>query len=186
MKAVKYRKSIGIILTIACGFTSLTNTGCDDFLSEKEVPRITSDFYKTEQGILAAVDATYAYMRFGVGGEFSNVLTELGTDLITGAEGALSYPYNLYSATLSPTESKLYSLWENHYKGISDANIAMDQILQSDMSESKKLTSLGEMLFIRSFLYFELVQQFGKVPLVTEGSFEIRTDFKTCCNSGYI
>lgn len=51
-------------------------------------------------------------MRFGVGGEFSNVLTELGTDLITGAEGALSYPYNLYSATLSPTESKLYSLWE--------------------------------------------------------------------------
>ena len=74
MKAVKYRKSIGIILTIACGFTSLTNTGCDDFLSEKEVPRITSDFYKTEQGILAAVDATYAYMRFGVGGEFSNVI----------------------------------------------------------------------------------------------------------------
>ena len=69
-------------------------------------------------------------------------------------------------------------MWENHYKGISDANIAMDQILQSDMSESKKLTSLGEMLFIRSFLYFELVQQFGKVPLVTEGSFEIRTDFK--------
>ena len=50
MKTVKYRKSIGIILTIACGFTSLTNTGCDDFLSEKEVPRITSDFYKTEQG----------------------------------------------------------------------------------------------------------------------------------------
>ena len=93
MKTIKYRKSIGIILTIACGFTSLTNTGCDDFLSEKEVPRITSDFYKTEQGILAAIDATYAYMRFGVGGEFSNVLTELGTDLITGAEGALSYPY---------------------------------------------------------------------------------------------
>ena len=59
MKTIKYRKSIGIILTMVCGFTSLINTGCDDFLSEKEVPRITSDFYKTEQGILAAVDATY-------------------------------------------------------------------------------------------------------------------------------
>ena len=63
MKAVKYRKSIGIILTIACGFTSLTNTGCDDFLSEKEVPRITSDFYKTEQGILAAVDGHWMKIR---------------------------------------------------------------------------------------------------------------------------
>lgn len=94
---MKYRKSIDIIFTMVYGFISLINVSCDDFLSEKEVPRITSDFYKTEQGILAAVDATYAYMRFGVGGEFSNVFTELGTDLITGAEGALSYPYNLYS-----------------------------------------------------------------------------------------
>jgi len=149
MKAVKYRKSIGIILTIACGFTSLTNTGCDDFLSEKEVPRITSDFYKTEQGILAAVDATYAYMRFGVGGEFSNVLTELGTDLITGAEGALSYPYNLYSATLSPTESKLYSLWENHYKNPTEiADIIGTFIENNDKYKINMWISLDKDFFI--------------------------------------
>lgn len=154
MKTVKYRKSIGIILTIACGFTSLTNTGCDDFLSEKEVPRITSDFYKTEQGILAAVDATYAYMRFGVGGEFSNVLTELGTDLITGAEGALSYPYNLYSATLSPTESKLYSLWENHYKAIGVTNLVLDALPEASISEAEKESYGAEMNFFRAYFYF--------------------------------
>ena len=34
------------------------------------------------------------------------------------------------------------------------------------------------MQFIRAYLYFDLVQQFGRIPLVTEGSFEIRTDFK--------
>lgn len=178
MKAVKYRKSIGIILTIACGFTSLTNTGCDDFLSEKEVPRITSDFYKTEQGILAAVDATYAYMRFGVGGEFSNVLTELGTDLITGAEGALSYPYNLYSATLSPTESKLYSLWENHYKAIGVTNLVLDALPEASISEAEKESYGAEMNFFRAYFYFDLVQQFGKIPLVTEAIQEPQTDFK--------
>ena len=57
MKTMKYRKSIDIIFTMVYGFISLINVSCDDFLSEKEVPRITSDFYKTEQGILAAVDA---------------------------------------------------------------------------------------------------------------------------------
>lgn len=32
--------------------------------------------------------------------------------------------------------------------------------------------------FIRAFLYFDLVQQFGRIPLVTKGSLEVRTDFK--------
>ena len=123
--------------------------------------------------------AAYSFLRWGCGNERYDVLTELGTDLFTaGSDGKNKTSFNAYGTQLNPEDNILSGLWENHYKGISDANIAMDQILQSDMSESKKLTSLGEMLFIRSFLYFELVQQFGKVPLVTEGSFEIRTDFK--------
>ncbi len=54
----------------------------------------------------------------------------------------------------------------------------MDQILQSDMSESKKLTSLGRcFLFVLSYT-LSWYSNLEKVPLVTEGSFEIRTDFK--------
>ena len=64
MKTMKYRKSIDIIFTMVYGFISLINVSCDDFLSEKEVPRITSDFYKTEQGILAAVDAPFLRKMF--------------------------------------------------------------------------------------------------------------------------
>lgn len=140
---------------------------------------MTYDYYGTEQGVDAAVAAAYSFLRWGCGNERYDVLTELGTDLFTaGSDGKNKTSFNAYGTQLNPEDNILSGLWENHYKGISDANIAMDQILQSDMSESKKLTSLGEMLFIRSFLYFELVQQFGKVPLVTEGSFEIRTDFK--------
>ena len=152
---------------------------CTNWLSEDGAPKMTYDYYGTEQGVDAAVAAAYSFLRWGCGGERYDVLTELGTDLFTaGSDGKNKTSFNAYGTQLNPEDNILSGLWENHYKGISDANIAMDQILQSDMSESKKLTSLGEMLFIRSFLYFELVQQFGKVPLVTEGSFEIRTDFK--------
>ena len=88
-------------------------------------------------------------MRFGVGGEFSNVLTELGTDLITGAEGALSYPYNLYSATLSPTDSKLYSLWENHYKNPTEiADIIGTFIENNDKYKINMWISLDKDFFI--------------------------------------
>ena len=154
-------------------------TACTNWLSEDGAPKMTYDYYGTEQGVDAAVAAAYSFLRWGCGGERYDVLTELGTDLFTaGSDGKNKTSFNAYGTQLNPEDNILSGLWENHYKGISDANIAMDQILQSDMSESKKLTSLGEMLFIRSFLYFELVQQFGKVPLVTEGSFEIRTDFK--------
>ena len=153
-------------------------TACTNWLSEDGAPKMTYDYYGTEQGVDAAVAAAYSFLRWGCGNERYDVLTELGTDLFTaGSDGKNKTSFNAYGTQLNP-EDNILSGWENHYKGISDANIAMDQILQSDMSESKKLTSLGEMLFIRSFLYFELVQQFGKVPLVTEGSFEIRTDFK--------
>ena len=154
-------------------------TACTNWLSEDGAPKMTYDYYGTEQGVDAAVAAAYSFLRWGCGGERYDVLTELGTDLFTaGSDGKNKTSFNAYGTQLNPEDNILSGLWENHYKGISDSNIAMDQILQSDMSESKKLTSLGEMLFIRSFLYFELVQQFGKVPLVTEGSFEIRTDFK--------
>ena len=154
-------------------------TACTNWLSEDGAPKMTYDYYGTEQGVDAAVAAAYSFLRWGCGNERYDVLTELGTDLFTaGSDGKNKTSFNAYGTQLNPEDNILSGLWENHYKGISDANIAMDQILQSDMSESKKLTSLGAMLFIRSFLYFELVQQFGKVPLVTEGSFEIRTDFK--------
>ena len=154
-------------------------TACTNWLSEDGAPKMTYDYYGTEQVVDAAVAAAYSFLRWGCGNERYDVLTELGTDLFTaGSDGKNKTSFNAYGTQLNPEDNILSGLWENHYKGISDANIAMDQILQSDMSESKKLTSLGEMLFIRSFLYFELVQQFGKVPLVTEGSFEIRTDFK--------
>ena len=154
-------------------------TACTNWLSEDGAPKMTYDYYGTEQGVDAAVAAAYSFLRWGCGNERYDVLTELGTDLFTaGSDGKNKTSFNAYGTQLNPEDNILSGLWENHYKGISDANIAMDQILQSDMSESKKLTSLGEMLFIRSFLYFELVQQFGKVPLVTEGSFVIRTDFK--------
>lgn len=157
----------------------LTTSGCSSWLSEEDAPIMSYDHYETEEGVNAAVTAAYGFLRWGIGGERFNVLTELGTDLFTeGEDGNNRESYNKYATQLNPDEGILYGLWENHYKGISDANIAMQKILESSLHESIKTKGYAEMQFIRAYLYFDLVQQFGRIPLVTEGSFDIRTDFK--------
>ena len=45
------------------------------------------------------------------------------------------------------------------------------------MTEAQKQVALAEMSFLRAFFYFELVQQFGNIPLVLDVSFDVRTDF---------
>ena len=72
----------------------------------------------------------------------------------------------MYGTQLNPDLDILDKMWENHYKGIGTANIGLERILNSELSESDKKQSYAEMLFIRAFLYFDLVQQFGRIPLV--------------------
>jgi hypothetical protein len=178
MKTKKYIKLRKVLFAVTCGIIFLLNISCDDFLEEKEVPRITSEYYKTEQGVNAAIDATYAYMRYGVGAECTNIFTELGNDLISGADGAMNYATNLYGASLSPTTSGLYGFWENHYTAIGLTNSVLDALPESSIEENNKKTYKSEMSFFRAYFYFDLVQQFGSIPLVVEATYEPRTDFK--------
>lgn len=75
--------------------------------------------------------------------------------------------------------SLLYKLWENNYKGIGNCNLALDEVATSPViTEEKRVQSIGELRFIRAFMYFDLVQQFGRIPLVLKGSYEVQTAFK--------
>lgn len=63
-------------------------TACTNWLSEDGAPKMTYDYYGTEQGVDAAVAAAYSFLRWGCGNERYDVLTELGTDLFTaGSDG---------------------------------------------------------------------------------------------------
>lgn len=170
MKSIYYYLLAGLVFA---------TSGCNNWLSEEDAPIMSYDYYETEEGVNAAIIAAYGFLRWGVGGERFDVLTEHGTDLFTeGEDGNHRESYNKYATQLNPDDGILYEMWENHYKGIGDANIAMLKILDSDLQESIKNKSYAEMQFIRAYLYFDLVQQFGRIPLITEGSFDIRTDFR--------
>lgn len=175
-KRSNIKKTAALCLAVTCfGFTS-----CDDYLKEKELPRLTPDYYGTVAGVEAAATATYSFMRWGAGNERYNVMTEYGTDLFTQGEdpGTFADAFNKYGSQLNPDASVLYGLWENHYKAINTANLVIQQVEESSaMTESQKQLAIAEMSFLRAYFYFELVQHFGRIPLVLDVSFEVRTDF---------
>jgi hypothetical protein len=180
MKNMDIKKN-NILLYVITGYLCFTFTGCDSFLEERDLPRLTPDYYGTVAGVESAATATYSNMRWGAGNERYNVLTEYGTDLFTQGEdpGPYAPAFNQYESQLNPDAGVLYELWQNHYKAISTANLVIQQVEASSvMTEAQKTAALAEMSFLRAYFYFELVQHFGSVPLVLDVAFEVRTDFK--------
>lgn len=152
---------------------------CDNFLSEDNAPKLNYDYYSTSEGVESIVNAGYSYLRWGCAGENMTVLNEMGTDLFTeGSDGGNKAAFNQYGNQLNPAHSIFKGLWENHYTGISNSNIAIQQIDESELSENLKKERIAEAKFIRAYLYFDLVQQFGRIPLVTQGSTKVNTSFE--------
>jgi hypothetical protein len=179
---MKTKKYTGNIFVAGMIVITILVTGCNDYLAEKEVPRLSVEYYGTPEGADAAAISAYSYMRFGVSGENANVFNELGTDLTTGATGAAGYPTNIYDNALSPSTTNhlaLYSFWQNHYKAINTTNIVIGELPKNDkLTEAEMNAAMAEMYFLRAYFYFDLVQQFGKIPLVLEADYAVRTSFK--------
>lgn len=160
----------------------IASTGCEDYLKEKQIPHLTPDYYGTAEGVEAAAVAAYSYMRWGAGDlERFNSLTEYGTDLFTEGEdpGKWGDAFNKYGSQLYPDMDVLYDFWQNHYKAISTTNLVIQQVEESSsLSDNEKELAIAEMSFFRGYFYFDLVQQFGSIPLVLDVAFDVRTDFK--------
>ncbi|NML20809.1 RagB/SusD family nutrient uptake outer membrane protein [Pseudoflavitalea sp. G-6-1-2] len=165
---------------IICGAllsSMLLGTACKKFLREDVVSSVSYQLYTTEKGIEGALVAAYNTLRMGVSGERKLTLSDAGTDLFTlGSDG--NPAFNQYLATLSSLDGKITDYWDYHYKGISECNIISTYLPKVEMAEKRKTEIEAEAKFLRGLYYFDLVQQFGNVPLVLQSFDKVKTDFK--------
>lgn len=68
--------------------------------------------------------------------------------------------------TLTPTNKFCETLWSGHYNSIGAANQALKALAVAAIDEDLKNQLTGEVLFLRGYLYFNLVRMYGGVPLV--------------------
>ena len=125
-----------------------------------------SRFFSTEAEILQAVNGAYSTLRIlGVNSYW--VFGEMRSDNTanfqtnTGGEQRELIDQFLTIAT----NDNVRGFWQQSYIGISRCNDVLDHIEPVNMTDDSKKRYKAETKFLRGFYYFQLVRQFGGVPL---------------------
>ncbi len=79
---------------------------------------------------------------------------------------------------LNPVNTAIENNWENFYLVVNAANVTIDRSEEIvNLSDDAKNKGIGEVKFMRAYAYFNLVEQFGGVPLVVNEVRSAQTDF---------
>ena len=158
-------KTKSIIVLIA--ILAFNIQSCDNYLKEKLVSDVSgAQYYTTAAGLDDAVDATYQYMKYVYSNERAYSLTCFGTDTYTnGADGGYKN-FNYYDAGLRSDQPILQEFWQWSYRGVNQANAVLGRAaVVTDMTDAVKTIKLAEVRFLRALYYFNLVRQWGDIPL---------------------
>ena len=166
-------------LVAAAAFTS-----CKKFIKEELVTTLTEDYYKSEQGLEDLVKSAYVPLKWKYEGEQAYAMFNFGVDEFRlGDQFNFSY-YNRYNADLNSNETLVNGFWTNNYAGIQRCNLGIKLITAWNdpngnllNTQDKKNIRIAELKALRAYYYFQLVQQFGAIPLMTEPNLEVQTEF---------
>ncbi|MBT1697591.1 RagB/SusD family nutrient uptake outer membrane protein [Fulvivirgaceae bacterium PWU4] len=169
MKFLKHIKIAGMFTLVA-----LLAPGCQDFLEENPKDRVaTSNYYKTEQDAISAVNAIYAHLNSQSGDTFGGVYHSnfwitmgLASDEMNNNQAGAVNEEQLSNFAYSPQNGVVFDVWKQHYKAITLANIAIEKIPAIKMDETLRTRLVNEAKFLRALLYFNLVRMFGEIPLL--------------------
>ena len=76
------------------------------------------------------------------------------------------------------------NFWNSGYKYLHNLNVFFENIQTANVDEEFKKTMIGEMKFIRAFIYFRLIRSYGGVPIIEE-AFDINSDWSGVKRSSY-
>lgn len=163
----KYIKSIALAALITATWSCK-----DSFLELAPVSNPSAEnFYKTKTDFDLASNAAYntLYTVYHPQGPVSYA-GELMADNVTifNISGNQADKWQFRDYTLAPANTMVYQFWQDFYKSIYNINIILEKIETAELDQAYKSQMQGEMLFLRSLYYFQMVQIWGDVPLVTK------------------
>lgn len=157
--------------------TGLVVTGCSNEFLElyPETSLNEGNFYQSESEFILLANGCYVPMR-DYEKNLHWVLAELSSDNASfqynNKAGSGSSGRNAIDQFLPASNYTTYAdFWRLSYSGITRCNKLLYEIDRSGVDWSDpayKERSMGEALFLRALYYFNLVRQFGGVPLVLQ------------------
>ncbi|MGZ2370318.1 RagB/SusD family nutrient uptake outer membrane protein [Ancylomarina sp. YFZ004] len=150
---------------------AVTFMGCDDYLEKDLVVEQTEEnFYRTEDDMYRALVAVYEPLQRNWG-ESLQIIMDIVSDDAYGGGGSATDGVSGKKADRGLTtasEGMWSAMWNDHYAGVYGANVFLEKIDASEISEEQKTQFKGEVLFLRAYYYANLVRVFENVPLITK------------------
>ncbi len=157
-----------IIVLLAAGIFS---TGCESYLDEENRSSLSIDTGKSDpetfNQLVASVYERARETTTKYTADMYYVLEDLGTDVVTrGTTVSGTDEINDY-VNLNSLNWAVGVYWSNQYSVIAAANVAIDNAEEIEgVSADTKTRGIGEVKFFRALSYFNLVENYGGVPLV--------------------
>lgn len=146
--------------------------GCTD-LDEETFGAVTPEnFYSTEAEFVAALAPVYAQLRSaGFGGYWTSseittdeaMIPTRGTDWDDGGVHRQFHQHRW-----DATHGDIGGAWNDAFTGIARANTVLESLANSTTDLPSKDAFEAELRTIRAFFYYQLMDLFGGVPIVTE------------------
>jgi hypothetical protein len=167
MKNISYIKTAIVVficsIVLSCG---------DSFLELAPLSNPNANtFYKTKADIDLAVNAAYAtlYTCYGPLCGASYCGEQMSDNCTMGnAIGAVADKWGFKNYTLLPSNSIVYTLWQQYYSSLFTINILLDKIDAAEVTPEYKTQVKAEMTFLRALYYFNMAQMWGDLPLITK------------------
>ncbi|MGO2358393.1 MAG: RagB/SusD family nutrient uptake outer membrane protein [Mesonia sp.] len=177
MKHTKKNYTYRVLLV----FLLLGLTACEDYL-EIDLPDnriINQQVFNNEQSAQSAIQGIYNQLAnafFAAGGTNSvTVLAGLSADhLITTVNSQNHQQFEQNEITIQNAYN--YDVWSSAYQIIYQCNAAIEGLQNSTLPQGSVEAMVGEVSFIRAFVYFYLVNMYGEIPLVLSTDYRINAD----------
>lgn len=143
-------------------------SGCEAILDKEPIAILDAgSFFQTENDAVQSINAAYNPLLFNnANNNFLWAFAEVtGDAAIPGGDGSRPGIVEMETFSYTPRTEELNSYWKLQFKGITQCNLVLDNIVKVNMPEGSKNQIIGEALFLRSYYYFLLTQVFGDVPL---------------------
>lgn len=147
---------------------SLSFSSCSDFLTEDPKGQLTPNgFFDSQAALTSALNALYYNVQQSQCNSNPAIVQCQGDD-ITSTTGSNKAAYLSADAFEVPTDTKgVEFLWKWQYNIIQAANLIIDHAndVPETVSRENVNIALGNAYYWRAYAYFQLVREFGPLPI---------------------
>jgi len=171
---MKIKNLLAVLAPLALTVATLFGTAsCSkDFIDLRDPTRIpTDEAYRDSLSFVNGVTAAYSSLQDIYGRNATNVglflFTEVASDNSTAVVTDLNQVGDFETFSFSANNPRIQAQWLATYRSIARCNLVLNRLPAAPLRDTTKNRFSAELKFIRALAYFNAVQVWGDVPLVT-------------------